>query len=105
MAPTGGRPVLLGSRAMDRRLVGIALIVASAAGFGSGALFAKGVSNANYAARKSVYKQISAELENNAVWIWMFTSYDYRVHTKKLVGFKPMANGSLFTLATAKYLK
>ncbi len=69
------------------------------------ALFAKGVSNANYAARKSVYKQISAELENNAVWIWMFTSYDYRVHTKKLVGFKPMANGSLFTLATAKYLK
>lgn len=68
-------------------------------------LFAEGVATDNYAKRKSVYQQMSAELENNAVWIWMFTSYDYRIHTSKLVGFKPMANGSLYTLSSASLRK
>jgi peptide/nickel transport system substrate-binding protein len=68
-------------------------------------LFAEGVASSSLAKRKVVYAKISAELENNAVWIWMFTSYDYRIHTKKLVGFKAMSNGSLLTLRSAKLLK
>lgn len=68
-------------------------------------LFAQGVATDNLAKRKAVYAQISAELENNAAWIWMFTSYDYRIYSKKLTGFKAMSNGSLITLRTSRLLK
>lgn len=68
-------------------------------------LFAQGVATDSVSSRKAIYRQVSAELENNAAWIWMFTSYDYRIHTKKLVGFTAMSNGSLITLRSAKLLK
>ncbi|OIQ72861.1 putative D,D-dipeptide-binding periplasmic protein DdpA precursor [mine drainage metagenome] len=68
------------------------------------ALFEKGRSTDNVKARKAIYNQVSAELENNAVWIWMFTAYDYSVATKKLKGYAPMANGSLQNLRVASLL-
>ena len=41
------------------------------------ALFLKGKATGRAAERKVVYKQISQELENNAVWIWLVAPYEY----------------------------
>ncbi|PDQ36084.1 MAG: ABC transporter substrate-binding protein [Candidatus Lumbricidophila eiseniae] len=59
------------------------------------ALFAQGKSTTDPAVRKDIYTKVSAELENNAAWIWMFTSYSYTATTSGVRGFIPMANGSL----------
>lgn len=63
-------------------------------------LFAEGKALTDPAERAEVYRQISEELENNAVWIWLFTSYTYTVTTSSVAGFVPMANGSLQYLRT-----
>ncbi|OZM75917.1 ABC transporter substrate-binding protein [Pseudonocardia sp. MH-G8] len=59
------------------------------------ALFAQGKATSDPAARKAVYEQVSAELENNAAWVWLFTSFTYTATTPEVSGFTPMANGSL----------
>lgn len=73
---------LLGSRAMDRRVVGTALIVASAAGFGSGALFAKGV----YAAGVDwiVLMAWRFLLGAGATWAWILVSGGRRAALRRL---------------------
>jgi peptide/nickel transport system substrate-binding protein len=58
-------------------------------------LFAQGRATADVATRKPVYNKLSATLEDNAAWIWMFSAYDYRITTKNVHGFVPMPNGSL----------
>ena len=58
-------------------------------------LFAQGRATSDAAARKAVYKKLSETLEGNAAWIWLFSSYDYRITTKNVHGFIPMPNGSL----------
>ena len=58
-------------------------------------LFAAGKATTDPEERAGIYEQISAELENNAVWIWLFTSYTYTATTADVTGFIPMANGSL----------
>jgi peptide/nickel transport system substrate-binding protein len=71
------------------------------AGFASkklDALFAQGRATADVATRKPVYNKLSATLEDNAAWIWMFSSFDYRITTKSVHGFVPMPNGSLQNL-------
>ena len=65
------------------------------------ALFALGKSTGNVTQRKATYKSISEELENNAVWIWLFSPNEYRVASKKLTGFVPLATGSLLELRKA----
>ena len=65
------------------------------------ALFAKGKSNGNVTQRRLAYKAISQELESNAVWIWLFSPYEYRVTSKNLTGFIPLATGSLLELRKA----
>jgi peptide/nickel transport system substrate-binding protein len=72
------------------------------AGYSSPALdelFARGKATADPEARKEIYRQVSAELENNAAWVWLFTSFTYTVTGSGVSGFTPMANGSL------KYLR
>ncbi len=64
------------------------------------ALFAKGKTTSDPAARKQIYTQMSDALEANAAWIWMFTSYTYTVTTPGVQGFVPMVNGSLQYLRT-----
>jgi peptide/nickel transport system substrate-binding protein len=59
------------------------------------ALFAQGKATADPQARKAIYQQVSAELENQAVWVWLFTSFTYTATTPEVSGFTPMANGSL----------
>jgi peptide/nickel transport system substrate-binding protein len=63
------------------------------------ALFAQGKATADPDARKAIYQQVSAELENNAAWVWLFTSFTYTATGAEVGGFEPMVNGSL------KYLR
>jgi peptide/nickel transport system substrate-binding protein len=58
-------------------------------------LFAQGKATIDPAARKPIYDQISKYLEDNAVWIWLFTSDNYTATTPNVSGFIPMANNSL----------
>lgn len=62
------------------------------------ALFAEGKATTDPAARAEIYTQISDELENNAAWIWLFTSYSYTATATSVQGFTPMANGSMQSL-------
>ncbi len=62
-------------------------------------LFTQGRATSNVKQRKAIYKKIGETLEGNAAWVWLFSSYDYRVITKRVHGFLPMPNGSL------KYLR
>lgn len=63
-------------------------------------LFAEGKATQDEAKRKQIYTQISKHLEDNAVWIWLFTSFNYTATNSSVQGFTPMANGSLQSLKT-----
>jgi peptide/nickel transport system substrate-binding protein len=74
------------------------------AGYSSATLdanFAKGKSSGRVADRKAAYTAISKELEDNAVWIWLFAPYEYRIAAKSVTGFIPLATGSLLELRKA----
>jgi peptide/nickel transport system substrate-binding protein len=58
-------------------------------------LFAQGKATIDPSARKPIYDQISKYLEDNAVWVWLFSSDNYTATTPGVTGFVPMANGSL----------
>ncbi|HLU55310.1 MAG TPA: ABC transporter substrate-binding protein [Pseudonocardia sp.] len=59
------------------------------------ALFAQGKATSDPEARKAIYQEVSRHLEDNAVWVWLFTSYTYTATGPEVSGFTPMANGSL----------
>ena len=63
--------------------------------------FLKGKSSGKTAIRSEAYKAISQELEDNAVWIWLATPYEYRVTAKNLKRFVALATGSLLPLRSA----
>lgn len=63
--------------------------------------FLKGKSSGKTAVRAAAYSAISQELEDNAVWVWLATPYEYRVVTKNLKGFVALATGSLLPLRSA----
>lgn len=64
------------------------------------ALFAEGKQSADAEERKDIYAQVSDHLEDNAAWIWLFTSYTYTAAASSVEGFTPMVNGSLQYLRT-----
>jgi peptide/nickel transport system substrate-binding protein len=59
------------------------------------ALFAQGKASFDPEVRKPIYTQISNHLEDNAVWIWMFSSDTYTATTPNVMGYTPMATASL----------
>lgn len=61
-------------------------------------LFARGAETTDPAARRKTYQQISRNLEENAVWIWLFTGYNFTATAPEVKGFTPLANGSLQNL-------
>lgn len=61
-------------------------------------LFSQGKASGSVSVRKQVYANITKELEDNAVWIWLFSPYEYRAMTKNVTGFIPLATGSLLEL-------
>lgn len=72
------------------------------AGYSSPALdqlFAQGKATTDYTARKEIYKKVDAELENKAVWVWLFTGYGYTATAKGVSGFEPNPTGSFRSLA------
>ncbi|WP_105036895.1 ABC transporter substrate-binding protein [Cryobacterium aureum] len=64
------------------------------------ALFAEGRASSDPKDRAAIYEKVSAELEDNAAWVWLFTSYSYTATDSAVQGFVPMANGSLQYLRT-----
>jgi len=64
------------------------------------ALFAAGKSEGDPAVRKQIYADVSAELEDNAVWVWMFSGYTYTATSDSITGFTPMTTGSWQYLRT-----
>ncbi|MDR2377957.1 MAG: ABC transporter substrate-binding protein [Bifidobacteriaceae bacterium] len=63
-------------------------------------LFAEGRSSASKEERESIYTEISSILEDNAAWVWLFTSYTYTATTADVSGYVPMANDSMQYLRT-----
>jgi peptide/nickel transport system substrate-binding protein len=58
------------------------------------ALMAEGKQTTDPAQRKEIYADVSELLEENAVWIWLFSSYEYTATTASVTGYQTMANGS-----------
>lgn len=58
-------------------------------------LFAAGKATTDVAERQAIYAQISRHLEDNAVWVWLFSSYAYTAAIDGVSGFIPMPNASL----------
>jgi peptide/nickel transport system substrate-binding protein len=59
--------------------------------------------NPSASARAQLYAQISTYLTDNAVWIWLFDSYDYTVLASNVHGYKPLPNEQLSALATTTF--
>jgi peptide/nickel transport system substrate-binding protein len=51
-------------------------------------LLARGDAASNLATRKAIWTQFSNTLTSNAVWIWLFTAYDYAAVASSVHGFK-----------------
>jgi peptide/nickel transport system substrate-binding protein len=71
------------------------------AGFGSKTLddlFAQGIATTDLSARQAIYKKISAELVDNAAWIWLFTPKEYIVLNSGVSGFEVRTDAGLSTL-------
>jgi peptide/nickel transport system substrate-binding protein len=50
--------------------------------------------------RAQLYGQITSYLTDNAVWVWLFDSYDYTVLAGNVHGYTPMPNEQLGALAS-----
>lgn len=61
-------------------------------------LFAQGQAELDESAREEIYEEISAELEEQAAWIWTFAGYEYTAMADGVTGYTPMANGSMQSL-------
>jgi peptide/nickel transport system substrate-binding protein len=59
--------------------------------------------NPSASARAQLYARISTYLTDNAVWIWLFDSYDYTVLASNVHGYKPLPNEQLSALATTTF--
>lgn len=95
VALNGGRPDPDGSYARYFTTTGNFNKVAGFATPELDALFAEGRQTSDPAKRKEIYTTISNTLEDNAAWIWLFTSYNYTATTAGVTGFTPMSNNSL----------
>jgi peptide/nickel transport system substrate-binding protein len=61
-------------------------------------LFAEGKRTADPDERRAVYDEVALELENNAAWVWLFSSYSYTATLDSVSGYTPTADGSLRNL-------
>ena len=63
--------------------------------------FLKGKASSKSTVRAEAYTAISKELEDNAIWVWIATPYEYRVAAKNLKNFTALTTGSLLPLRSA----
>ena len=61
-------------------------------------LFAQGIATTDVAKRQSIYQQISAQLVDNAVWIWLYTPEEYIALNTSVSGFAARTDGDLSML-------
>ena len=68
-------------------------------------LLAQGDAAASTAAQKSIWAQLSNTLTSNAVWIWLFTAYDYAAVASTVHGFNlaPTSSTTLDSLRSATF--
>ena len=64
--------------------------------------FLLGKSSGLKSVRTKAYEGITKELEDNAVWVWLATPFEYRVASKNLRNFTLLATGSYLPLRDAK---
>ena len=62
-------------------------------------LLTQGDQSTSDSERKDVYQRLSRNLEDNAVWIWLFDGDQYTVLTGKVHGFQARPTGSLISLS------
>ena len=65
-------------------------------------LFADGIATTDTAKRKTVYKQLSDQLVNNAAWIWLFNPKEYIVLNSGVRGFEARYDADISTLWKAR---
>ncbi|MDA8314472.1 MAG: ABC transporter substrate-binding protein [Actinomycetota bacterium] len=67
-------------------------------------LLAKGDAASTTAQQKPIWKKLSATLTTQAVWVWLFSAYNYAVTTSGVHGFQfePTTTTSLIGLRTTK---
>jgi peptide/nickel transport system substrate-binding protein len=61
-------------------------------------LFAKGIATTNVAQRKEIYQEISSQLVDNAVWIWLYTPQYYIAVNNSVHGFVASTDADLSML-------
>lgn len=61
-------------------------------------LFAQGIATTDATARASIYQQISAQLVDNAVWVWLYTPEYYIAVNNSVHGFVPSTDADLSML-------
>lgn len=66
-------------------------------------LFQQGRETTDASERKAIYDKVSADLTDNAAWVWLFSSYSYTATAQGVSGFTPMATGSLQFLRDTSY--
>lgn len=68
-------------------------------------LLAEGDNATSIASRKMIWTEFSNALTSNAVWIWLFTSYDYAAVAPSVHGFslRPTNSTSLDSLSSATF--
>ena len=65
-------------------------------------LLVRGNSTSDEAKRQDIYQQVQQELLKESPWVWLFTSQDFYVSSKKAQTFTPRADGTLISLAASK---
>ncbi|RSS97573.1 ABC transporter substrate-binding protein [Streptomyces sp. WAC02707] len=65
-------------------------------------LFAKGIETSDVAERKAVYGEIAKELEDKAVWIWLYSGRSYIAANTRVTGFETITDASLQSLWKTK---
>ncbi len=90
---------------MYSRYFGPSADLAASAGYSSRRLqnlLVEGDESSSSAARQMYYSELSTTLTANAVWVWLFSSYDYAVVGRGVHGFRffPSLTDSLQTLSS-----
>ncbi|MGW9118400.1 ABC transporter substrate-binding protein [Streptomyces sp. NPDC055663] len=65
-------------------------------------LFAQGIETSDIAARKEIYGKIAKELEDNAVWIWLYSGRSYIATNTRVTGFEAITDAGLQSLWKTK---
>jgi peptide/nickel transport system substrate-binding protein len=61
-------------------------------------LFADGIATTDKVKRQGIYKELSAQLVDNAAWVWLFTPKEFIAVSTKVTGFEARSDADVSTL-------